>query len=55
MNTGSLLWLVVFGITAFVFFGVAAIVTVKGFQDLMELFRRGSDEKEETESGKNLR
>ena len=47
MNDGSLIWMVVFAIAAAVFFGIAAIVAVKGFGDLKDLLRR-SDRRSET-------
>jgi hypothetical protein len=37
MNVGALLWLLIFGVSAAVFFVIAAIVAVKGFRDLIEL------------------
>jgi hypothetical protein len=37
MNVGTLVWLVIFGISGAVFFVIAAIVAVKGFSDLLEL------------------
>ena len=39
MNTGALVWLIIFAASALCFFAVAAVVTVKGFGDLKELLR----------------
>jgi len=39
MNTGALLWIIVFAISAAVFFTVAVIVAIKGFSDLLDLLR----------------
>ncbi len=43
MNVATILWLVVFGISAIMFLGVAVIVSVKGFSDLKELLRNKED------------
>lgn len=45
MNTGTLFWLIIFAISAAVFFIVAAIVTIKGFSDLRDLLRPPGGEK----------
>lgn len=37
MNTGTLLWIIIFAISATIFFVVAAVVAVKGFGDLRDL------------------
>jgi hypothetical protein len=37
MNNGTLFWMIIFGVAALFFFGVAAVVTVKGFGDLKDL------------------
>jgi hypothetical protein len=39
MNTGTFFWMIVFAISAATFFLVAAIVTFKGFRDLLDLLR----------------
>jgi hypothetical protein len=39
MNTGTLVWMVIFAAAALCFFAVAAVVSVKGFGDLKELLR----------------
>jgi hypothetical protein len=39
MTTGAIAWLVVGAISAVVFFGIAAVVTVLGVRDLRELLR----------------
>jgi hypothetical protein len=43
MNVATILWLVVFGISAAMFLGVAIIVSVKGFSDLKELLGNQED------------
>jgi hypothetical protein len=37
MNTGTLVWLIIFAISAVAFFIVAGIVTIKGLGDLRDL------------------
>ena len=37
MTTGALFWLIVFGISALLFFAVALVVTFRGLADLREL------------------
>jgi hypothetical protein len=39
MTTGAIIWLIVGAISAAVFFGIAAVVTVLGIRDLRELLR----------------
>jgi hypothetical protein len=39
MKIGALLWLIIFALTAAVFFVVAAIVAFKGLSDLRDLLR----------------
>jgi hypothetical protein len=39
MNTGTLIWLIIFAISAATFFIVAGIVTIKGLSDLRDLLR----------------
>ena len=39
MNTGIIIWLLVFALSAAVFFIVAAVVAVKGLGDLRTLLR----------------
>jgi hypothetical protein len=39
MRIGTLLWLIIFAISAAVFFVVAFIVTINGFGDLRDLLR----------------
>jgi len=47
MTTGALFWLILFGIAALVFFGIALVVTIRGISDLRDLLgssgRRGKD------------
>jgi len=37
MTTGALFWLLLFGIAALVFFGIALVVTIRGVSDLRDL------------------
>ena len=39
MNTGTLIWMIIFAVCALGFLVVAAVVTVGGFGDLRELLR----------------
>ena len=39
MNTGTLVWMIIFAAAALCFFVVAAVVSVRGFGDLKELLR----------------
>jgi hypothetical protein len=39
MNTGALVWMIIFAASALCFFAVAAVVAVRGFSDLRELLR----------------
>jgi hypothetical protein len=39
MNTGTLVWMLIFAASALCFFVVAAVVSVKGFGDLRYLLR----------------
>jgi hypothetical protein len=39
MNTGASLWLIIFALSAAVFFVVAAIVAFNGLSDLRDLLR----------------
>lgn len=45
MTTGTLLWMIIFAISAAAFFIVAAIVTINGFSDLRDLLRPPDDRK----------
>lgn len=40
MNTFAIVWLVVFGVAAALFFGAAVVITVFGARDLRQLLRR---------------
>lgn len=40
MTTGTILWLVVFLVSAVVFFGLASVIAVKGFKDLISLLSK---------------
>ena len=42
METSVLVWFIVFGIAALLFFGTAAIITVVGIQDLKDLLSRST-------------
>ncbi|MBF8295045.1 MAG: hypothetical protein HW389_1590 [Bacteroidetes bacterium] len=37
MTAGALFWLILFGIAALVFFGIALVVTIRGVGDLRDL------------------
>jgi len=37
MTAGALFWLILFGIAALVFFGIALLVTIRGLSDLRDL------------------
>lgn len=39
MTAGALFWLLLFGIAALVFFGIAAVVTIRGVGDLRDLLK----------------
>jgi hypothetical protein len=39
MTGGGLFWLIMFGVSALLFFGIAAVVGVRGFFDLLDLLR----------------
>jgi hypothetical protein len=39
MTAGAIFWVVVFGVSAFLFFAVALVVMVRGMGDLRELLR----------------
>lgn len=39
MTTGAIVWMVIFGLSAACFFGVAAVVAVLGVRDLKDLLR----------------
>jgi hypothetical protein len=39
MNTGTLVWMVIFVVCALCFFVIAAVVSVRGFDDLKDLLR----------------
>jgi hypothetical protein len=56
MNTGTLIWMVIFAAGALCFFAVAAVVSVKGFGDLRDLLRltKRRDGGEEGGSGPRL-
>ncbi|HEY7786585.1 MAG TPA: hypothetical protein VIB00_17775 [Pyrinomonadaceae bacterium] len=44
MNVGTFTWLLIFGISAVVFFVIAGVVAVKGFRDLIDLLDRSPSE-----------
>ncbi|WP_161485170.1 hypothetical protein [Balneola sp. EhC07] len=37
MTDGILIWMILFGIFAFIFFSIAAVVAVKGVSDIKEI------------------
>jgi hypothetical protein len=39
MNNGTLFWILVFAVSALIFFAVAAVVAIKGVSDLRDLLR----------------
>ncbi|MCX6135099.1 MAG: hypothetical protein NTU47_14900 [Ignavibacteriales bacterium] len=39
MTAGALFWLILFGIAALVFFGIAVVVTIRGVGDLRHLLK----------------
>ena len=43
MRTGTLVWLIIFAVSAATFFIVAAVVTAKGIGDLRDLLRPRKD------------
>ena len=43
MRTGTLLWLIIFAVSAATFFIVAVVVTAKGIGDLRDLLRPPND------------
>jgi hypothetical protein len=40
MNRGTLIWMIIFAVSALVFFAVALVVSVKGVADLKDLLRK---------------
>ena len=46
MNNAVIVWLLVFAVAALLFFGVAAVVSVKGFADLLDLLRNAGPKKD---------
>lgn len=54
MNTGTLIWLIIFAISATVFFIVAAIVSVKGVGDLRDLLSASEPADRETDGGEQV-
>lgn len=53
MNKGSIIWLIIFAVSAIVFLVIAVIVSVRGFADLQSLLqhsnRRDEFDKDTTE------
>jgi hypothetical protein len=43
MDNTVITWLVIFAVAASIFFAVSAVVTVKGFADLLALLRGAGD------------
>jgi hypothetical protein len=50
MNSGALVWIVLFALAAICFFIIAAIVAVKGTSDLKDLLSGSSEESNHSES-----
>lgn len=46
MSMGAWIWLIIFSISALLFFGVAAITGIKGVGELLELLRRTEQKNE---------
>jgi len=49
MNGGALFWYIVGGVSALLFFGIAAVVAWRGIGELRELLKR--NEEQETPTG----
>jgi len=37
MNSGTIIWMAIFAVSAFVFFAIASVVTFKGVREIKEL------------------
>ena len=46
MNVGTLVWLIIFGISALVFFVIAAVVAIKGLSDLLDFLHHSPKSRE---------
>lgn len=46
MSNGVLIWMVIFGLFATLFFGIAAVVSVKGVDDVRDLLFNTNKDKE---------
>jgi hypothetical protein len=46
MTTGAIFWLIVFGISVILFFGIAAAITIFGFKDLKDLLTKSEKKTE---------
>jgi len=53
MSKAVAVWLIVFAVSALVFFGVAVVVSVKGFSDLLSLLRHSSTRDEDNFTSEN--
>jgi hypothetical protein len=42
MTSGAIFWLILFALSAMLFFAIAAVVAVRGAGDLRELLRKSS-------------
>jgi len=51
MNSGSLIWIIIYAIAAILFFGVAGVITVVGVRDLSELLTKSEKKKQQTFRG----
>ena len=45
MTTGTLIWILLYIVAAFFFFGVASVIAIVGIRDLKELLSRSAEEK----------
>ena len=50
MNTGTLFWLIIFAVSAAVFFVIATVVAVNGFGDLRDLLRSSRPRKHDNDA-----
>ncbi|MEW6509886.1 MAG: hypothetical protein AB1428_02885 [Bacteroidota bacterium] len=49
MSGGVIVWLVLFGVSTLLFFGIAAVVAVRGLGELRDLLRRVPAAKQEVD------
>ena len=53
MNSGVIIWLIIFALAAASFFVIAVIVSIKGFADLQTLLQ--NSERRDKSNGKSLK